>query len=389
MNLQPALPLPGPDRSPALFSTCEDAIHTLTHLYLELRLPPAFALRAARADCQSGTAAGVPDREVEGDVRAPAAPGTEKPFAPPGLVIAAFAAVYVIWGSTYLAIRIAIGTIPPFLMAGVRFLTAGALLLAVLRVRGVPAPRGVQWRSAAIVGGLLLLAGNGGVTWAELRVPSSLAALLIATVPLWMIVLDSLRPGGSGRPTPAVFGGLAMGFAGVALIVLGKDASGHRAVDGLGVAALLGASFCWAVGSVYSKGLPQASHPLMAVSAQMLCGGGMMTLAALVHGEVAEFDPARVSRASLLALAYLIFIGALVGFTAYVWLLRVSTPARVSTYAYVNPLIAVLLGASLGHEVIHGSTLLAGGLIVVAVILITTSRAAAGPSADHGKPART
>ncbi len=306
-------------------------------------------------------------------VAAPAA--VTKPPPPLGWVIAAFAAVYVIWGSTYLAIRLAVETIPPFLMAGTRFLTAGTLLFAAIRLRGIPAPRGREWGSAAIVGALLLFAGNGGVTWAEQRVPSSLAALLIATVPLWMIVLDWLRPGGSGRPGAAVFGGLGMGFAGVALIVLSRDHTGHNAVHPAGVAALLIAALCWAVGSVYSKQLPQASHPLMVVSAQMLCGGAMMAAAGLLRGEAIGFHPAAVSRVSMLALVYLVLIGALVGFTAYVWLLGVSTPARVSTYAYVNPFIAVLLGWSVGHEPISGGILLAGALIIGAVVLITTSRA--------------
>ena len=346
----------------------EDAIAVLTRLYVELRVPPTHADEAARADClhQAAVDDAPPAPPVKGSV----------PPTPLGRVVTAFAAVYVIWGSTYLGISIAIETIPPLLMAGVRFLTAGALLFGVLRLRGVPAPRGVQWRSALIVGALLLLAGNGGVTWAEQRVSSSLTALLIATVPLWMIVLDWLRPGGS-RPKPAVFIGLAAGFAGVALIVLSRDRAGHSAVDPLGVAALMFATLCWAVGSVWSKYLPQAPHPLMSVAAQMLWGGGLMLACGLARGEAAGFHPDAVSAASLLALTYLVFIGALVGFTAYVWLLRVSTPARVSTYAYVNPIIAVLLGHFLAHEPISGSLLVAGGLIIGAVILITTSRARA------------
>ena len=361
----------------------KEPVDLLTQRYLELRLPPPFARQAALADWPQGDAGPGDPREtgvpvaVNGQLL-PASPASiDKPWAPLGMVIAAFAAVYLIWGSTYLAIRLAIETIPPFLMAGTRFLCAGALLFGVMRARRVPTPKGVQWRSAAIVGALLLLAGNGGVTWAEQRVQSALTALLIATVPLWMIVLDWLRPGGSGRPRIAVFVGLAIGFAGVALIVLARDRTGHNAVDPIGVTALLGAALCWAIGSVYSKQMPQAANPLMAVAAQMLCGGALMVATALARGEAAGFHPSAVSRTSLYALVYLVLIGALVGFTAYVWLLRVSTPARVSTYAYVNPFIAVVLGWFVAHEPISGSILLAGSLIIGAVVLITTSRASA------------
>jgi drug/metabolite transporter (DMT)-like permease len=294
---------------------------------------------------------------------------------PLGLVIAAFAAVYIVWGSTYFTIHIAIGSIPPFLMAGTRFVCAGLVLSGFLWLRGVALPRGAQWRSAFIVGALLLLIGNGGVTWSEKTVPSSLAALMVATVPLWMIALDWARPGGK-RPRAAVFLGLALGFAGVALIVGAKDHSGRHVVDPLGAAALLAASLCWAIGSLYSKHAPQAAHPLMAVGAQMICGGGLMLLAGFAGGEAAGFHLAQVSRASWLALVYLTFIGALVGFTAYVWLLRVCDPAKVSTYAYVNPLIAVLLGCWVGHEPMSGSIFAAGALIIGAVVLITTRRAA-------------
>ena len=370
-----------PAQSPSVFSapscSVEDALNLLTRLYVDLRLPLAQAAQAARADCaQHSIAVDGPTPVDTIDKPHPVAPAsTPTPLAPWGLIVAAFAAVYVIWGSTYLAIRIAIETIPPLLMAGVRFLSAGALLYGTLRLRGVPSPRVTQWRSALIIGVLLLLAGNGGVTWAEQRVPSSLAALLVATVPLWMILLDWLRPGGS-PPKSAVFVGLAVGFAGIALIVLSRDRVGHNLVDPLGVAVLMGAALCWAVGSIWSKYLPHAAHPLMSVAAQMLCGGGMMLAFGLARGEMASFQPAAVSSASLLALAYLVLIGALVGFTAYVWLLQVSTPARVSTYAYVNPFIAVLLGHFVAHEPITGSILAAGGLIIGAVILITTSRAA-------------
>jgi drug/metabolite transporter (DMT)-like permease len=286
------------------------------------------------------------------------------------LVLAAFGAVYLIWGSTYLGIRIAIQSMPPLLMAGARFLTAGVVLYAVMRWRGAPRPDLVHWRSAAIVGALLLLIGNGGVSWAELTVPSNIAALVITGTPLWMILVDWLRPGGR-RPRTLVFLGLLLGFAGVGLIVGGRNHLGHSVVDPLGGMVLLTASVCWAIGSVSSRHLPQSSSALLAVAMQMIAGGVLLLLAGTAFGEVARLDLQQVTTASWMAFAYLTIFGSLVGFTAYVWLLQVSTPARVSTYAYVNPLIAVILGHVLLQERLPGSILLAAALTIGAVVLIT------------------
>ena len=295
---------------------------------------------------------------------------------PPGwLVIAAFAAVYLIWGSTYLGIRIAIETLPPFLMAGLRFAIAGLSLYAVMRGTGVPRPEPIQWRDSAIIGALLLFAGNGGVTWAEKRVPSGTAALIVAGTSLWIIVVDWLRPGGR-RPHGLVFGGLALGFAGVTLIVAGRSDTGHALVDPVGAAVLLVASVCWACGSVFSRQARQPKSTLLAIAMQMTTGGIIMILVGLAAGEAGRFNVHAVSAASLWAFAYLTVFGSLVGFSAYVWLLRVSTPARVSTYAYVNPLIAALLGYLVLHEPLPGGVLIAGTLILAAVALITVKGAA-------------
>lgn len=287
-----------------------------------------------------------------------------------GLVIAAFAAVYLIWGSTYLGIRLAIDSIPPLLMAGCRFVFAGTILYGVMRLRGAVRPTAPQWKSAAFIGALLLLGGNGGVSWAQQFVPSGIAALIVAAVPLWMLLVDWLRPRGT-RPRLLVWIGLAVGFAGVALIVAGKNHLGHRFVDPAGAAALVFATITWAIGSVYSRHATKPDSALLAVSMQMITGGALQLCAGVALGETGRLDLAQITPTSAWAFVYLTLIGSLVGFTAYVWLLQVSTPARVSTYAYVNPLIAVLLGHLILNEEVPKSVALAGTLILAAVILIT------------------
>ncbi len=288
-------------------------------------------------------------------------------------VIAAFAAVYLIWGSTYLGIRFAIETIPPYLMAGTRFLAAGVLLYVWQRLYGVPRPNRLHWRSALIIGGLLLLGGNGSVTWAEQRVPSGLASLLIATVPLWISLLDWLRPGGT-RPGGRVIAGLVVGFVGMVVLVGPTSLAGGSQVDPAGALALLGAALSWAVGSLYSRTphAQQPDSPLMGTAIEMLAGGALLMMVALVRGELTRFDPAAVSLRSGLALGYLILFGAIVGFSCYIWLLKVTTPARASTYAYVNPIVAVFLGWALASEPLSPRTLIAAPMIIAAVVLITS-----------------
>ena len=289
-------------------------------------------------------------------------------------VVAAFAAIYLIWGSTYLGIRIAIETLPPFLTAGLRFIIAGPLLYAWARRNGVSRPTGIQWRAAAIVGGLLLLGGNGLVTWGEERVPSGLAALLVATVPLWMVLLDWLFLRG-GRPPGRVFLGLILGLAGIVLLIGPADLLGEHRVDLVGVAMLLLAALSWAIGSLYARRAPLPDAPLLGTSIEMIAGGVLLLLASGVKGEWVQVDLASVSLRSWLALAYLTLMGSIVAFTAYTWLLRVSTPTRVSTYAYVNPVVAVVLGWAIVGEVLTGQMLLAATVIVLAVVIITTGRA--------------
>lgn len=283
----------------------------------------------------------------------------------------ALGTVYVIWGSTYLAIAIAIETLPPFWMAGARFVVAGALLYGLARWRGAARPAAVHWRSAALIGGLLLMGGNGGVVWAEQRVDSGLAALLVSMVPLWMVLLQWLRPGGS-RPSGRVIAGVALGFGGLVLLV---RPTGGGGIDLVGVAALMLACVSWAWGSLHSRRVPLPESPLMATALEMISGGALLLVLGTLTGEPSRLDLAAVSIRSALALGYLVVFGALVAFTAYVWLLRVASPVLVSTYAYVNPIVAVFLGWLFRGEPLTAATLGAAAVIVTGVALITSAKA--------------
>ncbi|MES1245142.1 MAG: EamA family transporter [Acidobacteriota bacterium] len=279
-------------------------------------------------------------------------------------VVLAMGAVYVIWGSTYLAIRFALETLPPFGLAGARFVISGLLAYGWARWRGAPRPTGRNWRAAAIIGALMMVAGNGGVVWAEQHLDSGLAALLIATEPLWIVVLFWLRPKGT-RPTLQVAAGLALGLAGMAFLV--RPGGGAAPVGAL---AVLFASFCWAVGSLYGRRAPLPTSPILASGMQMLSGGAMLLFISLLAGEPARVDLSQVSLRSLLAVAYLI-VGGLIAFTAYGWLLRVASPVMVSTYAYVNPVVAVLLGWAFAGEPLTGGMLGAAAIILTGVAMIT------------------
>ena len=284
-------------------------------------------------------------------------------------VLTAFLTIYIVWGSTYLFIRFGVETIPPFMMAATRFLLAGAIMFLWSRSRGEPMPTASHWRSGAIIGGLLLVVGNGGVTWAERSIPSGVTALLIATSPIWFVLLDWLFFKGP-RPTHRVVLGLAIGMCGV-LLLIGPDrilSGGGFSVGG--IMALMLATISWAAGSLYSRRAVLPASPLMATAVEMLAGGGILLVVSTIAGEPFTLDPSRVSALSLLSLLYLLIFGSLVGFTAYVWLLRVSTPARVSTYAYVNPVIAVVLGWTFGGEELNARMLIAAAVIVAGVVLI-------------------
>jgi len=292
---------------------------------------------------------------------------------PRARLLLAFAAVYVIWGSTYLGIRWAIETIPPFTMAGVRFLIAGGLMYVWARVRGAPNPGAAEWRAAFIIGALLLLGGNGGVVWAETRVASGLAALFVGAEPLWAVLLDWARPGGT-RPRALVIAGLLVGFGGVVLLA----APGHGGgADLLGVAVLLAATISWAAGSIYSRHAAVPADPLMSTGTKMLAGGLVLAVVGAGAGELSGFDVTAVSAKSALATLYLIVFGAIAGFTAYMYLLSHTTIAKASTYAYVNPIVALLLGWALAGEALTARTWLAAGVIIGGVALINSGQFAA------------
>src|SRR6185295_14756578 len=273
-------------------------------------------------------------------------------------VVAAFLAIYLIWGSTYLAIRFAVETIPPFLMAGARYSIAGILLYGWLWMRGERRTTPRQWRDAAIVGGLMLLGGNGAVCWAEQFVPSGLAALLVSTIPIWVVLLDWLWLR-SARPNRRIFVGLILGFLGVGMLVRpGGNAEATGGVSLLGAGVLLLAAALWAAGVVYSRRAAIPSSPMLAVAMQMVAGGAMLLLTGTLLGEGSRLDLARASNRSILSLVYLITFGSLVGHTCFLWLVRVTTPAKASTNAFVNPVVAVVLGWALAGEELRPFTAL-------------------------------
>lgn len=298
--------------------------------------------------------------------------------APLWLVVTAFALVYVIWGSTYLGIRYAIESIPPLLMAGTRFLAAGLVLFLFARLRSDRSPSRLEWRDASIAGGLMLMIGNGGVTWAEQAIPSGVAALLVALTPLWMVLFDWLRPGGT-RPRALVLAGLAVGLAGVGLLTRGDGRNSGVAYT-WGVATVVAASIGWASGSIFNRQARKPSSPLLGVGMQMIAGGGLLLALAAARGELAQFSFERLTSVSLWAWLYLTVAGSLIAYTAYIWLLHSSTPARVATYAYVNPFIAVLLGCTIGAEPFSNGVLVAGIMIIAAVVLVLRGGAQESPT---------
>lgn len=288
----------------------------------------------------------------------------------------ALIAVYIVWGSTYLAIRFVVETMPPFLTAGIRFLIAGGVLYIFRRLRGDKAPMRLEWRSAAIVGLFLLVGGNGGVMWAEQRVASGIAALMIASIPLWMALLDALRPGGR-RPDRWVILGVLAGFLGIIILIGPKQLTGVEGdVDLIGAAVLLLAALSWAFGSLYNRGAKLPASPLMGTGMEMLAGSAGLIILGTVTGEWSQMSLASFSIRSLLGLAYLIVFGSWVGFVSYIWLLRVAPTMLVSTYAYVNPLVAIFLGSLFAGEALTPRVLIAAAIILGSVAMITLTQPA-------------
>ncbi len=296
----------------------------------------------------------------------------ERAARPAARIWLALGTLYVLWGSTYLGIKYAIDTIPPILMGSLRFLIAGGVLY-LLTIRSGDA-RGDrlgsrQWIAALVIGGFMLVGGNGGVILAEQYAPTGVVALLVATSPLWMAVIDRVVFG--RRLPPLVIAGLLLGFAGVAFLI-GSPGAGHISL--IGATLALAAPLCWAIGSVFTRHIRLPSRPLVAAAMEMLWAGVIFGVASILTGELGRIHWQHVSTASILALAYLIVFGSLVGFSAYVWLLHSAPLPLVSTYAYVNPVVAVILGAIFVGEAINARLVIAGGIIIAAVALIVVAR---------------
>jgi drug/metabolite transporter (DMT)-like permease len=284
----------------------------------------------------------------------------------------ALLALYIVWGSTYLGIKVAIETIPPFFHAGIRFLISGIILVVWQRAAGQSMPTRRQWMSTAIIGILLLLGGNGLVAWAEQFIPSGIAALIIGSSPMFLVLAEALRPGGV-KPNWQAIVGLLIGFTGIFILVGPSNISGSATkINPFGVAALLSACLFWATGSIYSKNADLPKSSLMTTGAQMLTGSVGLFVVSVLTGELSKWDPAGVSMRSIYGLSYLIFVGSLIGFASYGWLLQNAPISLVATYAYVNPIVAVLLGSWFASEKLEPHIWLATAIIIGSVMFINS-----------------
>lgn len=290
-------------------------------------------------------------------------------------ILIALFALYIVWGSTYLAIRFAVETIPPFIQAGLRFFISGVILLIWRQLAGDAMPTRTQWKSLAIIGTLLLLGGNGLVSFAEQRIASGIAALIIGTVPLWLVMIEALRPGGV-RPTWQAIVGLIIGFGGIYLLVGPTDLSSGLQFDAIGTIVLLIAAFLWSLGSIYSRSADLPKSALMMTGGEMLAGSIPIFLVSILFGEWKSFSFAQVSMNSWLALLFLITFGSMVGFVAYIWLLQNAPISLVATYAYVNPLVAVFLGNWFAQESLTPRILVGAVITIGSVIFINSARQA-------------
>jgi drug/metabolite transporter (DMT)-like permease len=310
-------------------------------------------------------------------------------------LIAGFAAIYIIWGSTYLGIRIAVETMPAFLMASSRFIVAGLIVAAFIALtRGFRAT-GKQWRDNAIIGGFLCLGVNGLVSWAEEKIPSGIATLIISAGPVFIVLMDwavlaCSKDGSRGtRPNALTFAGLALGFTGLAILVAPDVmATGVNGLDPWRLLGLLGATFFWGVGMMIMRYTRDPAEPFTASGIQMICGSGWLMLASIATGELSRFEPSLITGRSVAAWSYLVVFGSLIGFSTFTWLMKHSTPAKVSTYAYVNPVVAVFLGWLVLHEPISPRLFVAAAIIIAGVALITIAKTVkpkprAAPPAGH------
>jgi drug/metabolite transporter (DMT)-like permease len=288
-------------------------------------------------------------------------------------LIAAFAAIYFIWGSTYLFIKFAIESIPPFMVGALRFWLAAIVLYAWARIRSGIKPQGKHWRHGLVLGVFLLGIGNGCVVWSQQRVPSGITALIVAIVPLLVVLIEWLRPSGR-RPSAAALLGVLIGLAGMALLIGPSAFLGAGDIDPLASLVLLVGSVSWSAATVFGKRASVPPLPLLASAIQLFGGALALTAASLVTGELARMQPADVPLRAWLSIGYLTIFGSVVAFSAYSWLLRVASPTRISTYAYVNPIVAMLLGWAVAGEEMSARVLVAAGIVLAGVMLITRRR---------------
>jgi drug/metabolite transporter (DMT)-like permease len=305
--------------------------------------------------------------------------GTQKPARRLHILIA-FASIYIVWGSTYLAIRYALETLPPFLMLGARFIVSGIILVVWSRMRGNPNPTPKQWRNGAIAGFFLLVCGNGAVGWAEQSMASGLTALIVSVLPFWLVLIDWVR----GRaPKPLVVVGLVLGITGI-FVLVNPFGTASNGINKLAAGVLILGSLSWAIGSFYSRDADLPASGFMRTGVEMIGGGILMVALGLILGEQHGFDIHQVSRASVLGWVYLMTFGSLIGFTAYIWLFDKVSPALAGTYAFVNPVVAVILGWAMAGETLSTRTIIAAAIVIGAVALITLSR---GSEKEEPEPA--
>lgn len=338
-----------------------------------------------RPDIVCSCPAGAPDAEYYGvcvvTVSRPtgrsdyvaAMPAERTPAPPRILLVAAFAALYIIWGSTYLGMKISTETMPPWPMIAARHALAGTILYSILRLSGIPAPKREHWIGGIVGGVLLLVVGNGLVAYCSHRLPSGVSSMVVATTPIWMVAVARLRPGGRA-PLPKEWIGLALGLVGLAMLagpsVMASVNGTTGTLDVGAVGLVLFGAFSWAVGAVIGRELPKPENAFMASALQMLSAGAVLCVGCLVTGQWQTVELSAISHRSWLAFWYLIAFGSLLGFTAFVWLLRVAKTSHVATYAYVNPIVALLLGASIGHEVVTRDMLFAAAVTLAGVVLV-------------------
>jgi len=288
-------------------------------------------------------------------------------------IVLAFAVIYFVWGSTFLAIRIGVHEVPPFLFAAMRFSIAGIVLYGWMIAKGEPSPAGRQWASVSLLAVLIFVCDYGLLFWAEQRVPSGIAAVMMATIPVFMALSEIILLR-TQRLTLRLVLALLIGIGGVAVLLSRSLQLGGEPIDPVGAAALIVAAISWSVASVLTRKLPLPSSKVMSSGAQMLAGGLFLTLTAGALGEFRQFDPSAVSRGAWISLLYLIVAGSIIGFTAYLWLIHHESPTKVGTYAYVNPVVAVLLGYFLGGEALDQRTVLGTAFVLISVVVITTTR---------------